>query len=283
MLNEKRLLWTVILLLALVTFSPGACADVIYTSRMTFSAAAGNLPVENFETARIGIQRIAYMGNPIDSNTNNAIFLAGEILNGFRALTPNDNNFPALAVLDANVLGDSSKSVWPNFVGHSLDAVFYSGNVTAVGLDLFGENPTTPPIPDAPRTITVYDTIGGVLDSGSLLVPHSGAFFGVISTSLIGRIDVSSSDAQFIGFDNIAFGTAIPEPGSLLQVVLWLSVGAFLVRKQRIAQFAALGGREAGAHRQNVGNNFDGFRRRSSHSIKYLDKTIRVVPSFFRG
>ncbi len=237
MLNEKRLLRTTLLLSTLIVFSLKVRADVLYTSRMTFNAAAANLLIEGFETARIGIDHFALMGNPIDSNTNNSIFRAGEILNGFRALTPNDNSFAALSVLAANASGDNSKSVWPTFVGQSLDAVFYSGNVTAVGLDLFGENPSTPTPPDSPRIITVYDTIGGVLDSSTLLVPHSGAFFGVISTNPIGRIDVSSSNVQFIGFDNIAFGTAIPEPGSFSEVtvVLWLSVGALLVRKQRIA------------------------------------------------
>ena len=65
----------------------------------------------------------------------------------------------------------------------------------------------------------MFDTVGGVLGSTSVTAPLSGQFFGVASTTQIGRIEVIAPGSRVELFDNIAFGAATVVP---IPAAVWL-------------------------------------------------------------
>lgn len=211
---------------SVVTASAVHAAVVFYADRASFDAANPGLPIEDFEEANVSAAGILSMPNPLDSATNNGIFSTGDILNGLRIRTPDNDGPSALAIPGAGFAGIvPSKSVFGNFFGTGLDAIFYDGDVFAVGLDLYSYSA------GSTRTVNVFGT-AGLLDSITLAVSTSGTFVGIQSSDRIAYVNVGGVAGYTIGFDNVAFGAArVPEPGTL--ALLGISFAGLAATRRR--------------------------------------------------
>ena len=115
------------------------------------------------------------------------------------------------------VLGANCKVVGPNAFSATFNITF--AMTDAVGFDVY-------PGPAAGNVvISAFTPAEMLLGSFTIAAPVGGTFFGVLNDAgPIGRINIASqspSPGELI--DNLTFGTAIPEPSSLL-----LSGGAVL-------------------------------------------------------
>jgi hypothetical protein len=187
----------------------------LFTDRASFNAACPGLPVEDFEKAdQLGGVDTAVDG-PLDKFTDDGIFAPGDILDGLR-LQERPARGPGglgLAVTGDGFNGLHTRKVFTNFFGDTLDIDFYNDNVFCTGMDISS-------VEDASSImVSVYGSGDLLLATTTLSAPNfgDGAFFGVLSDSLITRIDLASSSDQAEGVDNIAFGTpaSVPEPSAL--------------------------------------------------------------------
>jgi hypothetical protein len=183
-----------------LAFSPSGI--VLYDNRATFNAAAPGLPVEDWEEGHVTGPFI-FCNPPLNSNSNDACFLPGEIL-------------PGLEFQDAPLGGGSdhvglggpgswsmpSKFVYSNYSVETTN-LFFTPTVTAIGVDLSSNgigNAVLISIYDASDTLILTDTttLGNL---GEL------TFWGVISSIPIERLNIDILNSEFV--DNVAFGGAI--------------------------------------------------------------------------
>src|SRR5574340_459465 len=212
----KKIVAAVAMCAALAAASPSHAALTFYSNWSDFNSANPGLFVEGFENAHGGTA--AFTG-PLDSSTNNGVFLPGDILPG---ITLSDNPGPDGGGMFLAAPGQSANPT--NAVGQNtpssdaLDMAF-SISMSAAAFDIFqncgvgAQSGATQPYP-----VSIFGS-SGLLGALSVSVPSGSAgFFGVSSDSdLITRISVNNSSA-FDVIDNVAFGSAggsVPEPTSL--------------------------------------------------------------------
>ena len=210
---------------ALLLLSVPTYADSItFSSRAAFNAAAPGLPVETFESGLVAAGSSTSCNGPLSSASASPCFPAGGLLPGATySAVPGLSN-PNMILFGAGILGATSKVLGPNFFADTLDITF-TAPVTAVGLDAYGFSGIF--------AISVFSSAGASLGNFTILSNVEPTFFGFLSTTdLIGRINVSSGGELV---DNMAFGTPVPEPSSLLLVagVLAILLPLSYVRKRR--------------------------------------------------
>jgi hypothetical protein len=180
---------------------PQPGAQVYYNNRALFDAAAGPLPIEDFEAITAAPGSITGMTGPIDENTNNGPVTPGMILPGIRLLEDPPRGANAMVAIGAGWGGAPTKTVATNFFIDNMRITFDDPAypVQCIGLDLqsyFGA--TTP-------TIEIYGVGGVLLDTTTAPSDNTGIFWGVISDEQIEYI-IIIDPAQTDGGDNIAFG-----------------------------------------------------------------------------
>lgn len=122
-------------------------------------------------------------------------------------LTTND-----LALYPAGCCGNVSKVILVNSNTDSLNLRFTSSN--AVGLDVLSFNPST-------VRVSIFGASDAFLNFFDVPTNEAGVFFGVINDAgPITRIHLESTGSQAFneGADNVAFGSTVPEPASLILV-----------------------------------------------------------------
>jgi hypothetical protein len=199
-----------------------------YANRPAFNAASLTQVTEDFSEAVLPPAGAAAMSNPLDSTTNNTIFIPGDIVVGLRIATPDVSGSSALAVFGPGFGGIApSTAVYGNFGGTSLNMTFYAGGATSVGFDLLTYSV------NGSRTVTFFDAGDNLLGSITVSGLTTGTFVGVTSPTPIARVNTGKEVGRNTGVDNVSFGERsypdyIPEAGSLaLLLPTLLSLAVF--------------------------------------------------------
>jgi hypothetical protein len=212
------------LLVAVGTVLPASVAGagtILYSNQAFFEGDASGLGlsqlyVETFEENTIG-GAYAMITPPLSYGVPNNGFPTGldapglSVTSGFGslfALRPNASYWPNIV---STVVGTNSES------DHTI-LQFAGDGVLAVGFEVWGIETFTTGYPEE-IDYTIYDIGGGVITPGLFATPTSdtGAFFGVISDTAIGSIDINGLrfgvlDTQEY-YDNVQ--AWIPTPGAL--------------------------------------------------------------------
>lgn len=185
---------------ALVTPHNGV---VTYDDRATFNADAPGLPVEDWEEGHVS-GPFVFCNPPLNSSSNDACFLPGEILPGLEFQdAPLGGGSQHVGLGAAGLFSMPSKFVYAN-VSADTTNLFFTPTVTAVGVDLSSNG--------AGNTIfiSVYDANDSLIitDTSTVGVLGSLTFWGVISSIPIERVNINILNGEFV--DNVAFGGALP-------------------------------------------------------------------------
>ena len=196
---------------------PAYAALITFSSRGTFNSSVPGLPVETFEAGLVAPGGLTLCNGPLSSSAASACFPLGGLLPG---VTYSAVPGPAMVVLGAafDGIGNASKVLGPDIFADTFNLTFTG--VTGVGFDVF-------PGPVAGNIlISVFSPTNVALGSFTTAGVVGGSFFGVLSTTgQIGRVNIASQ-AAFPGelIDNLAFGTPVPEPSSLLLLAGGLAI-----------------------------------------------------------
>jgi hypothetical protein len=201
----------------LLVAARSAHAGPIATQADLATLLGSGLVVEDFETlsVRFGGQR--YDTGPLSSATlfdgdGPGLVQPGAIYSGNEYLFWNGD---AYFGLDTQTLGDSSDwRGWPM-------TITYTTPVTAMGFDMQAYRGLA-----MTGVVSVYD-LSDVLLSATAV---NGGFFGWENAAGIGRVVIAAQPRDtYIMIDNHGYGSAIPEPATLLLIAAGL--GAIAVRR----------------------------------------------------
>jgi hypothetical protein len=202
-----------------IALLPAHAALITFSTRAAFESAVPDLATETFEAGLVSAGAVTTCNGPLTNAAGSACFTAGTLLPGV-SYNASGNAQPNMVVLGANFpgVGNLSKIVGPNSFADTFNVTFAMAD--AVGFDVY-------PGPAAGNVvISAFSPAEMLLGSFTIAAPIGATFFGVLNDSgPIGRINIASqSPSPGEVIDNLSFGTAIPQPSSLL-----LSGGALLV------------------------------------------------------
>lgn len=222
-----------ITLIVMITALGANASLTTYSAPASFDSATTGLTTQTFGflSATIPVGGEGLMNNSLNSTTSNTFVSPGDIAAGLdiAALSNNGND---LALLGPNFggLGNTNYAVFANDFGTSLQLTLSPG-VTAVSMGILSTATTN-------VQVSVYSPSSALLGSVTLLSMSSGSgtFLGITSGSPIGSV-VLTGPQQFIavGVDQVQFGSAVPEPGTLLLLGSGL-LGAVGTLKKRLSR-----------------------------------------------
>lgn len=238
-MEHPKPVYVYVVFIALLMFFPmPSHAAVVFSSRAAFNSAFPNLPTEDFEEANVSAGSVAFFNGPLDSNTSNGVFSAGDILEN---LVVRDRSFNSggMNAIGAGVISGTSKMIGNDQLD-TFDAntqiLFLNNSTNTFGFDMFAARTGGPSAPGRMR-VSVLGVTQGVGENYIVdLAEGTGAFFGLhTGDEFVGQIELtfldSPSQVEFV--DNISFGNsaAVPEPSSLF---LYSTIGiSMFVRRRR--------------------------------------------------
>ncbi|MFZ1134127.1 MAG: PEP-CTERM sorting domain-containing protein [Candidatus Korobacteraceae bacterium] len=201
-------------LVLLITAIGASASLTTYSTQASFNSATSGLTTQTFGflSATIPIGGEGLVNNSLNSATSNAFVSPGDIAAGLDiAALSNNGNDLALLGPNFNGLGNTNYAAFANYFGTGLQLTLSPG-VTAVSMGILSTATTH-------IQVSVYSPSSVLLGSVTLLSTSSGSgtFLGVTSGSPIGSV-ILTGPPQFIsvGVDQVQFGSAVPEPGTLL-------------------------------------------------------------------
>lgn len=176
----------------------------IFTNQVDFDNAVGNpgaLSAENFDDGATAPGTVNTCTEPVGSTSNDVCFTPGQLVEGF-AIT--SSNSGGIVVLGGGFLGPGQTSAVIG--GNSFTAttiVTFDPPVVALSADIFegvGANTVD---------VQVFDELGASLGSASASPagPDASAFLGIISSTAIGRIELTGANDSGELLDNLRFGS----------------------------------------------------------------------------
>jgi hypothetical protein len=205
-----------IALILMITATAANASLTTYSTPASFNSATTGLTTQTFGFlfATIPGGGSATVNNSLNSATSNGFVSPGDIAAGLDiAALSNNGNDILLIGPNFNGFGNTNYAVFANDFGTSLQLTLSPG-MTAVSMGILTSSPSA-----AHVQVSVYSPSSVLL--GSLTVSSassgSGTFLGVTSGSPIGSV-VLTEPPQFVavGVDQVQFGSAVPEPGTLL-------------------------------------------------------------------
>jgi hypothetical protein len=223
-----------IALILMITAIGANASLTTYSTPASFISATTGLTTQTFSflSATIPPGGSGSMNNSLNSTTSNAFVSPGDIAAGLDiAALSNNGNDIALLGPNYNGGGNTNYGVFASFFGTALQLTLSPG-VTAVSMGVLTTSPGQVPV-----QVSVYSPSSVLLGSVTLssTLSGSGTFLGVTSGSPIGSV-VLTGPAQFVavGVDQVQFGSAVPEPGTLLLLGSSL-LGAVGTLKKRLS------------------------------------------------
>lgn len=221
---------------AVAGFAASSAMGQDYYSQGAFEAAAsggGNAKIstEDFENSSPGYVIVGF-GDPLTFGTPNYPFDSGlatrltvqsNTLGNGKSVSPHGAN--GLAAVEKGAgFGESSDIVVANYFADGYDILPLDSNITAVGfntLDIFGSNQVG---------LMIFDTSNNLIGSFNSAADASGkSFFGFVSNTPIGRINVFDSGGGAEGADNIQLWSRVPALGS----IALLGLGGLIAGRRR--------------------------------------------------
>ncbi|GAA0466145.1 hypothetical protein GCM10009096_03510 [Parasphingorhabdus litoris] len=194
---------------ALLSAVPAQAAEVIFTDRTAFNAAAGaGLTFESFETAQSGAT-VNYPGFSV-TESGGANFITHTSINSFFT----------------SATSDGANSIWFDDNGNSLATFVFDAPITAFGFDVAAA---------AAGTMTFSGGAAGSFALGA----DTPTFFGVISDTAFTTLQFDMSGGPEVGFDALSFGIAnagaVPEPATWAFMIFGFGAIGGAMRRQRKA------------------------------------------------
>lgn len=191
----RSLPWRAALILCAASPSATVCAApgqtlTFYTDKALFTAAAPNLDTETFEKGRVaGDTHYSFCHDPYDITTADACWSPGDIVYGL-SIGSSDAN--GTLILGANFYGNPTIVTSAGNTPTAATEVGFTVGTLASGMNLFSDSGSHP------VSISVYGSGDTLLGGTTATSSFSGSFFGVVSSSRISRIEVSSATAVFL-------------------------------------------------------------------------------------
>jgi hypothetical protein len=193
----KRALLCVVGVAALGNFATRATADLIPIGPGDFLPGA---TIIDFETGSTGLPSVPGVTFVNEGSPGGPGWFAGS----------------------ANFDGFFGGQGWSNLVSltYSDLALVFDTPVDAVGAyvgripNFLNEHPST-------VVVELFDASSSSLGSATISIPpafDSPVWFGYRADAPIARLEIRVNDSGFIGVDNVTFGSAVPEPGSIALV-----------------------------------------------------------------
>ncbi len=217
-------------------------ALTIFTDRTLFQSSNPGLVTEDFEAGNATPGGFSVCDAPLSAAGDTPCgFAPGSIAAG---VTFQDNPGPemgALILLGQGTSLNPTQALVSNTFADAFDMLF-DPPVDAAGMDLHSTPAPGSGPPDV-LTIQVFDASGTLLGTDAMAAASGpGNFWGVSSSTPIGRISLLSNNNQSEGVDNLGFSGGFPEPGIPvpaldrvgLLVLLGLAAasGLLLIRRQ---------------------------------------------------
>jgi hypothetical protein len=210
------------------TAVPCDAALITFSDRGLFNLAAPGLTIETFESGLVAPASLTVCNGPLSSSAASACFGSGSLAPG---VTYSASPGPSLVVIGAGFAGplNASKVLGPVFFADTLNLTFAAAN--AVGLDVYA-GPASGNV-----LFSVFSPVNVLLGSFTVVaqtIPQ-GTSFGVVSDAgPIGRLNVASQAIQPGELvDNVAFGTPVPEPASIVLLSIGLGAARLAARRRR--------------------------------------------------
>jgi hypothetical protein len=209
-----------------------------FTDRVAFQATGATLTTENFDSSLVAAGSVCSGSPPLNSLTNDACYAPGDLVPGWELDIALNGATGLYVLLTDNFLGNTGNAIGPNSFPEG--AIFrFDPPVNAVGFDVIGDLVGLVNI-----GITIYDATGTVIDTTSSTGSLAGQFWGVTSTTPIGRIETVDPDPNggelFSRMEFGNLGTPLGEArelpssntfGALLLAALLAGLGVWFVRR----------------------------------------------------
>lgn len=207
----------------------------VFTDRPSFDAAAGTLPLEDFNGGATAAGAVNTCNEPVSSASNDVCFAPGDLIPGFQ-VTSSDAG--GVVVLGDGFIGQPSAVVGANSFAAFTTVAFAATDVNAVAFDTFAGSGGTLDV-----EVRVFDGGGTLADTITLnaTADNVSEFFGIVAPGPISRVEIENTGGGGELFDNLAFGVGAPESqavpamstiGLTIGAVLLLILAAFSLRKR---------------------------------------------------
>jgi len=174
-----------------------------FNDRVLFVATGATLVQENFDGSLVAPNNVCANTPALNSTTNDTCFATGGVVAGQELDVIVDGGGGNYVILTTGFLGVTADVVGPSsFTDHAVWR--FDPPVTAVGFDVVGDL-----IAAVNVDINIFDVGGNMLGTTTSAGTNPGTFFGVTSTTPIGRIETVEPAGGGELFSGLVFGDLI--------------------------------------------------------------------------